>query len=117
MDMSKFEAKRVFDTPRPREGQIFWTESTIQLNSSALHAVDQTYQFHNDDVEEVLEKFKALKEYGASFALEGYPEDITFTLKDQQTLVIRLQGENSEVRCHPAEFLSITENRIKENRR
>lgn len=116
MDMSKFKAKRVFDTPRPREGQIYWMEGDNPNTSSALCIVCETYQFDNSDLEEIFEKFKTLK-YGQSFSMEGTPSDIIFILRDQQTLVIRLQGENSEVRCHPAEFLSITENRIKENRR
>ena len=116
MDMSKFEAKRVFETPKPRKGQIFWTQGDNPNTTSALCAVNENYQFDNSDLEEILEKFKTL-EYGQSFLMEGTPSGIVFTLRDQQTLAIRLQGTNSECQCHPAEFLSITENRIKESQK
>jgi len=117
-DGKNIGAKRVYDTPGPKGGDIFWTDD-ISPKHSRFELVDRGYSVLNSEVEKIFCALKGLKhEEHASIQTSGVRGlmDITFTLKDDQTLAIRLKSDASECTCHPAEFLFITGNRIEEIR-
>lgn len=118
-DGKSIGAKRVYDTPGPKDGRIFWAEDTSSPKHSCFKLVDRGYSVLNSEVEKICCALKGLKhEEQASIQTSGVRGlmDIIFTLKDDQTLAIRLASDASECTCHPADFLFITENRIEEIR-